>query len=160
MTIILLFGQRYPQSIESSLLLNPIFLVGTLASLVVGSYILKIAVGLFKELRAVGGPTQKESAQLKVESQRFAAKGNILMVAIIGGAAIALPPLTLVPLAVNLARGIIPARAGGMTTSIVGDLFRSQALAAYGAYLVGAITIACSVTIASGLSRFRERATK
>ena len=76
---------------------------------------------------------------------------------LMGGTAFALPPLTLVPLAINLARGVIPTAAGGIVVDIVQDMFRSQALAAYGGFLLGAVSILSPITIALGVTRFRER---
>lgn len=158
MVIALLSGNHSSQETKSRLLINPIFLTGALVSLALSSYVLKMAISLSNELRALGGPTPAETSRAKTESGSFAKRENILLVALIGGAAFALPPLTLVPLVVNLARGVMPTAAGAAGMDTVQDMFRSQALAAYGVFLVGALTIVCSISIAQGLSRFRERA--
>jgi len=158
MVIALLSGSRSSQEPKPRLLINPIFLTGALASIALSGYTLKRAVGLTKELRAAGGVTPAEAAQTKAESRSFVKRENILLVALIGGTAFALPPLTLVPLVINLARGVIPTAAGGTAVDIVQDMFRSQALAAYGVFLVGAVSILFSISIALGLSRFRKRA--
>jgi hypothetical protein len=158
MVITLLSGSRSSQELEPRLLINPIFLTGALASIALSSYMLKMAIGLSKELHAAGGVTQAEAAQTKAEPRSFVKRENIPLVSWIGGTAFALPPLTLVPLVINLARGAIPAAAGGSAVDIVQDVFRSQALAAYGVFLLGAVSILFSISIALGLSRFRERA--
>ena len=157
MVIILLPGSDSSQRFESRLLVNPIFLAGTLASIALNGYVLKVAVNLSKELRAAGGMTQAETAQSKTELHSFTKRENIPLVALFGGVTFALPMLTLVPLVINLARGVIPAAAGTIKADIVRDVFCSQAWAAYGVFLLGAVTILCSISIASGLSRFRER---
>lgn len=156
MVITLLFGGS-SQEKRSQLLINPIFLTGTLISLILSGYVLKMAVGLSNELRAFGRPTQAETAQTKAESRSFLKRENVPLVALMGGTAFGLPPLTLVPLVINLARGVMPTAARMTVVNIVKDVFRSQALAAYGVFLVGAISILFSFSIASGVSGFRER---
>lgn len=157
MVIAMLSSNHSSQEIKSRLLLNPVFLTGALASLALSSFALKMAISLSTELRAVGEPTQAEIAQTNAETRSFVKRENVLLVALMGGTAFALPPLTIVPLVINLARGVIPttSRAAGMDA--VQDVFRSQALAAYGVFLLGAVTILCSISIALGLSGFRKR---
>lgn len=157
MVMVLLSGSRFSQDSRLRLLINPIFLTGALVSLALSSYGLKMAVRLSTELRTVDGPSQAETAQIQAESRSFVKRENILLTALMGGAAFALPPLTLTPLVINMARGVIPTTAGATGMETVQDMFRVQALAAYGVFLAGAVTILCSISIALGLSRFRER---
>jgi len=154
----LLFNSSVSPDIKFQLLVNPLFLTGALATIALSSYALKVMAGLANALRVVGQPPPAETAQPPAELRSFVERKNIPVVAVLGGAAFALPPLTLVPLVINLAWGVMPAIAGATVVDIRQDLFYAQILAAYGVFLVGAVSILGSMSMALGLSKFRARA--
>ena len=99
-------------------------------------------------------------------------RANIPLVAIISGAAFALPALTLGPLVVSLTQGVIPTVgilgnfgahfdpvyvANWTPVSLVQNVSLTQALVAYGVFALGAASIYFSITMGLGIGRLVSR---